>query len=226
MILCIETSGANCSVALTVGCEVVASRQVEEARHAEVLTPTIEAVMKEAGVQFDGLEAVAVSSGPGSYTGLRIGVSTAKGIAYARRIPLISVPTLEMMAWRLLKETTAETVCPMIDARRMEVYAMIVRRSGEVLVPAEAVIIDGETFGTQLATMKIAFGGDGSDKCKGVITSGNASFVSGVNPTAADMGCLASERLKAGRTEDVAYFEPFYLKEYKAVISKNKVLNQ
>lgn len=227
MILSIDTSTEVCSVALSDEGKTLKSLEYSGApNHASRLAPMIAELMDQACLSYRELEAVAVSSGPGSYTGLRIGVSTAKGIAYAAGLKLIAVPTLSIMARAIFDaDPECRMACPMIDARRMEVYTTIIGRDGQILLPTSAVVIDEESFGTELAHNEITFGGNGSDKCRGILASPNARFVSGIRPLAADMAKLAHDRLAAGQVESVAYFEPLYLKEFVATTPKNKVLN-
>lgn len=227
MILSIDTSTEVCSVALSDEGKTLKSLEYSGApNHASRLAPMIAELMDQACLSYRELEAVAVSSGPGSYTGLRIGVSTAKGIAYAAGLKLIAVPTLSIMARAIFDaDPECRMACPMIDARRMEVYTTIIGRDGQILLPTAAVVIDEESFGTELAHNEITFGGNGSDKCRGILASPNARFVSGIRPLAADMAKLAHDRLAAGQVESVAYFEPLYLKEFVATTPKNKVLN-
>ena len=227
MILSIETSTDVCSVALSDSGRTLMSLEYEGApQHAARLAPMIQDLMAKASLNYRDLDAVAVSSGPGSYTGLRIGASTAKGIAYAAGLKLIAVPTLSIMARAMFDaDPECRIVCPMIDARRMEVYAAIIGRDGQIITPTAAVVVDGESFGTELAHNEITFGGNGADKCREVITSPNAHFMSGIRPLARDMAQLAYDRLQAGQFESIAYFEPFYLKEFVATTPKNKVLN-
>lgn len=227
MILCIETSTDVCSVALcSEGATLKSLEYCGAPQHASRLAPMINELMNQASLSYRDLDAVAVSQGPGSYTGLRIGASTAKGIAYASGIKLISVPTLSIMARAIFDaDPDCRTACPMIDARRMEVYTALISRDGQIISPTQALILDEESFGTELAHNEITFGGNGSDKCKGLFKSPNAHFAEGIKPLAKDMAQLAEDRLKSGRIENVAYFEPFYLKEFVATTPKNKVLN-
>ncbi len=227
MILSIDTSTEVCSVALSDEGKTLKSLEYSGApNHASRLAPMIAELMDQACLSYRELEAVAVSSGPGSYTGLRIGVSTAKGIAYAAGLKLIAVPTLSVMARAIFDaDPECRMACPMIDARRMEVYTTIIGRDGQIILPTAAVVIDEESFGTELAHNEITFGGNGSDKCRGILASPNARFVAGIRPLAADMAKLAHDKLAAGQVESVAYFEPLYLKEFVATTPKNKVLN-
>lgn len=224
-ILCIESSGNICSAALSMGADKVFSSIVSTTgEHASLLTTAITNVMSEAGISYAALDAVAVSAGPGSYTGLRIGASTAKGICYANDVPLIAIPTLEVIAEEIFSQSQAEYALPMIDARRMEVYCAVLNRNFQYISETEAKILDESSFVDLLSQHKVALGGSGADKSKAVISSPNASFVDNANAKAQYMTGLAEKKLAARDFVDVAYFEPFYLKEYVAVVSKNKVL--
>ena len=214
-ILNIETSTDVCSVALSDGQDVLFEKTSYEGHsHASLLGVYVEEALKEMKKNGRKLDAVAVSSGPGSYTGLRIGVSVAKGLCFGFGIPLISIPTLELLASTAInREGGAKEVlyCSMLDARRMEVYADIVT---------------AETYAEWLQESSICFFGNGSSKCKPVIDSPNARFLDDVHPLATNMVPLANQRFEKAEFEDVAYFEPFYLKEFQATIAKNKVLNE
>ncbi|MDO4461317.1 MAG: tRNA (adenosine(37)-N6)-threonylcarbamoyltransferase complex dimerization subunit type 1 TsaB [Bacteroidia bacterium] len=226
-ILCIESSGNICSAALALeGGKVITSIVSTTGEHASLLTTAISNVMTEAGVEYKALDAVAVSAGPGSYTGLRIGASTAKGICYANDIPLIAIPTLEIIAEEIFSKSNAEYAIPMIDARRMEVYCATIDRNFQYLTETEAKILDDTAFAETLSEHKAALGGSGAEKSKTVITSANATFIDDANAKAEYMTKLAEKRYAAKDFADVAYFEPFYLKEYVAVVSKNKVLEE
>ena len=190
------------------------------------------AVLKRKSIRLD---AVAVSAGPGSYTGLRIGVSLAKGLCFGFNIPLISVLTLELLASRAIRfcgdvsckedaSGNVSTYCAMLDARRMEVYAAIYDADLQPVRLTAADIVTPATYAPYLEAGKVYFFGNGAAKCKTVITSPNAVFIDGIYPLAADMAPIAEARFRAGKFEDVAYFEPFYLKEFQATIAKNKVL--
>ena len=226
-ILLIETSAKICSAALAVDGKVVFSKKNDEGMaHARLLPGFVDEVLKNLGGA--KIDAVAVSSGPGSYTGLRIGVATAKGLAFGYDAPLIAVPTLELLAYTVKSSVEVEKdalICPMIDARRMEVYSQLfdadVKEAGET----QAEIITEDSYKELLQTgKKVYFAGDGSAKCSGVITSENAVFVDSIEPDAANMAVLAERRLRNGEFVDVAYFEPFYLKDFVATQSKHKVL--
>lgn len=213
MILCIETSTQNCSVAMVQNGEVVTShsRRASHYVHAEALHELIELCLKESGAP---LQAVAVSSGPGSYTGLRIGVSAAKGLAFGLQIPLIAIPTLTLLGEYGLAQGTFERAVAMIDARRMEVYTAVT--SNGQTSEAQAVILDQKFF-DQWPTGATAIVGDGAFKCAQFNTFG--STIMEVMPDAQMMAHLAQQAFDHHRFEDVAYFEPYYLKEFVAGVS-------
>ena len=232
VILNIETSTSCCSTSISIDGVSVASRSnLEGANHASELPVFIEQLLSEAKRNDWQLDAVALSQGPGSYTGLRIGASIAKGICYGLNIPLIPVDTLQVLCAYAIQSTDQEwkknaVLCPMIDARRMEVYTAMyqlndLQRKGEV----EAKIIDEQSFVDTLAQQPMYFFGNGADKCKQVLTSGNAYFINGIVPDAQHMGQLA-EQLAAQMLDikQVAYYEPFYLKEFVAAPSHIKGL--
>jgi tRNA threonylcarbamoyladenosine biosynthesis protein TsaB len=234
LILHIETATDICSVAVSEGEHVVAIRESgPERSHASLLNKFIRDVSEESGYPFSALHAVAVSKGPGSYTGLRIGVSTAKGICYALRKPLLSCGTLENMAHgalgypevqALAGERKDVLLCPLLDARRMEVYSAFY---SNVLVPVREVradIIHKDSYADLLAEHPICFFGDGAGKCREVLISPNAHFTVDIHPSAAFMVRPVLERYRKKQFEDVAYFEPFYLKDFVATIPRKKVL--
>lgn len=229
-ILNIETSTDVCSVALSDGQDVLFEKTSYEGHsHASLLGVYVEEALKEMKKNGRKLDAVAVSSGPGSYTGLRIGVSVAKGLCFGFGIPMISIPTLELLASTAInREGGAKEglYCSMLDARRMEVYAAIYRPDLSTVRKASADIVTAETYAEWLQESPICFFGNGSSKCKPVIDSPNARFLDDVHPLAANMVPLANQRFEKAEFEDVAYFEPFYLKEFQATIAKNKVLNE
>jgi tRNA threonylcarbamoyladenosine biosynthesis protein TsaB len=212
-ILNIETATKNCSVALAKDGKTIISKEIAEEgySHAERLHVFIEEIIKEAGITFNDLSAVAVSQGPGSYTGLRIGVSAAKGLCYALDIPLIAVDTLKALASQVT--ISSGLIIPMIDARRMEVYSAIfapnLERKREVL----AEIITEHSFENLEETLY--FVGDCAEKCKSVLTKENYIFLDGiVYPSAIEMSAISFEKFKISDTVDVAYFEPYYLKDF------------
>ncbi|MEJ7779089.1 MAG: tRNA (adenosine(37)-N6)-threonylcarbamoyltransferase complex dimerization subunit type 1 TsaB [Daejeonella sp.] len=219
LILLLETATTSCSVALCAGGDVIAIKEVNERNvHASHITLFIEDVMKAAGKKYSDLDAVAVSKGPGSYTGLRIGVSTAKGLCYALDIPLISVGTLEAMASGILGQVeigTSALLVPMIDARRMEVYTAIYRTDLTIIEPVNAKIVDSKSF-EQFEDSDIILFGDGSSKFTELFAEmSNIRFVEFEN-SAAHLSPLADKKLNAGDIENMAYFEPFYLKDFLA----------
>jgi tRNA threonylcarbamoyladenosine biosynthesis protein TsaB len=195
--------------------------------HAALLGVYVEealAVLKREGLR---PEAVAVSSGPGSYTGLRIGVSMAKGLCFGYDIPLISVPTLEILAAKAIRQRAGaedDLYCAMLDARRMEVYAALFDGKRQIVRPTMADIVTADTYASFLDRHRVYFLGNGAAKCKEVIVSPRAVFVEDVHPLAADMVAIAEDLFRSGAFEDRAYFEPFYLKEFIATTPKNKVL--
>lgn len=224
-ILQIETATAICSVALSINGKTFSFKEEKgQNLHAANLTLFIDEVLKTAGLSYPELDAVAVSKGPGSYTGLRIGVSTAKGLCYALDKPLIAIETLEMMAAGYLAENPdySGLICPMIDARRMEVYTSIFDRSLSVITPTEAKIIDEQSFTDYLAQQAVTFLGDGAAKCAEVLTNQNAKFDATNFNSATYMSRLANEAFSKNRFEDVAYFEPFYLKDFVVTQSKKQ----
>lgn len=228
-ILHIDTSTDVCSAALTNKGVVVEEKVSYEGHsHASLLGLYVADCLKSAKENGLSLDAVAVSAGPGSYTGLRIGVSMAKGICFGLGIPLISVPTLELLASTVIRNHPEEDAlyCAMLDARRMEVYAAIYNHKREQVHEAKADIVTAETYASYLNEGKVCFFGNGSDKCKSVIEHPNAVFIPDVHPIAVQMMPLAEERYANHQFEDVAYFEPFYLKEFQATIAKNKVLGE
>lgn len=229
-ILNLETSTAVCSAALAVDGTVVFEKvSFDGPSHAVLLGVYVEEalrVMKERGLTLD---AVAVSSGPGSYTGLRIGVSVAKGLCFGYGIPLIGIRTLDILAASAAArpETTSEDrYCAMLDARRMEVYAGLYDASLRPLRETAAEVVTADSFAAELEKGRVCFFGNGAAKCRSVITSPNAFFLDDVYPLAAQMAPLSEMAFRAGRLEDTAYFEPFYLKEFQATIAKNKVLDE
>ena len=224
MILCIETATGICSAAL---CDETKVAGVAEAppgmSHASSLTLIIGQLLEGHKLRASDLEAVAVSKGPGSYTGLRIGVSAAKGIAYGAKIPLIAVNTLTAMCNGYLaghpeglQESTL--LCPMIDARRMEVYNAVYRADGTMIRETAADIIDEKSFSDLLADHLMVFFGNGSEKCRDTITHPNATFIEGFQLSASYLHIPSVNALRNKHFEDVAYFEPYYLKEFIATI--------
>ena len=221
MILCLETATPVCSVALNDGCCTIALRETEgQNAHSEKITNFIREVMETAKIDYKQLDAVAVSQGPGSYTGLRIGVSTAKGICYAADLPLMAIDTLEAMAYGM-KAKLGSQICendlliPMIDARRMEVYAAIFDANLQRINDTAALVIDENTFADLQKYHRLWLFGDGAPKLKQVFENQpNVNIVDGFKPSAAYMLNLADKALREHNFVDVAYFEPFYLKDF------------
>jgi len=215
LILLIETATKNCSASLSLNNKIIANIEEvnEQYSHSEKLTVFIEKLFMNQDISIDDLDAVAVSKGPGSYTGLRIGVSTAKGICYSLDIPLISVSTLKSMTYGVVENIQAELYCPMIDARRMEVYTAFYDRDLTELRGEKADIIDENSYALELKNTVLFFG-DGADKCKKIIQNENAIFIDNVYPSSRDMLNLANHKYNIKDFEDVAYFEPFYLKDF------------
>ena len=223
MLLCIETSGKNCSVALFEGLQLVSIREVhtEQFSHSENLHVFIEQVLKESNLQPKAIKAIAISAGPGSYTGLRIGVATAKGLCYGWDIPLIALPTLRILAEQVTYEfTDIEYIIPMIDARRMEVFTSVYSHDFSSILGERAEILTESTFDTYLNKGKTIFLGDGITKFQAICKHKNAYFWENKFPSAKQMGRLALEKYQAQAFEDIAYFEPFYLKEVYLVKSE------
>lgn len=233
LILCIETSTTICSAALVEDGKLIAARQDSEGNsHANRLTLLIQELFDDTLVNQEiyDIDAVAVSSGPGSYTGLRIGVSTAKGICFALDKPLIALSSLAILAWPIVKKHSASSsdpnnwYCPMIDARRMEVYSAMFDRNMIQQRETSADIIDSNSFLDILQKRKVYFFGNGAQKCKGTLKHSNAFFIEDEVPLARNMAYLAYDAWRNQKFEDVAYFEPFYLKDFIATIPKRKIL--
>lgn len=221
-ILCIETGTEVCSVSLSKDNRLIQVLESDAPQaHAKQLAVFIDDILKSNGLAARQLAAVAVSEGPGSYTGLRIGVSTAKGICFASNIPLIAIGSLATLAAGAAKviEDKAGLICPMIDARRMEVYTAIYNAEGDLVSPVEAKVVDEHSFDSFLANEPVFFVGNGSAKCKDVIAHPNARFMD-VRHSAENMVELAFAKLQASDFVDVAYYEPFYLKDF--VVTKSK----
>lgn len=223
MILCLETATPSCSVALVHNGEVLACEEDPKGQnHSEKITLFIDSVMKKAGISYDQLDAVAVSMGPGSYTGLRIGVSTAKGICYAVSKPLIAVETLEAMAYGgkvVISSERSERrnllLIPAIDARRMEVYAAIFDENVNKIKDTEAVIIDGNSFADLKKDHHLYLFGDGADKCAAIFANDDKiTVIKDFYCSAKYMNTIAQQKFNNSEFVDVAYFEPFYLKDF------------
>jgi tRNA threonylcarbamoyladenosine biosynthesis protein TsaB len=212
-ILNIETATKNCSVSLAADGKTLVCKEISELgfSHAEKLHLFIEDVIQEAGISWSQLSAIAVSQGPGSYTGLRIGVSAAKGLSYALQIPLISVDTLASLAHQVTENDGV--IVPMIDARRMEVYSAIFDSNKQKIRAIQAEIITEESFATISDT--VYFVGDSNEKVKTVLTKSNFVFLDAIQyPSAKEMSAISYQKFEEKNFEDVAYFEPFYLKDF------------
>ncbi len=213
LILCIETASTNCSVAIGKEGEILSLKEdySSDYSHAERLHIFIQEILKENNIDQKDLSAIAVSKGPGSYTGLRIGVSAAKGLCFALDLPLISISTLTALAWQVEEEGF---VVPMLDARRMEVYAAVFDAGKNQVKKTEAVILETDSYMEYLDQGKVTFIGSGVPKFREICSHSNANFIEGKLPSAEQMVALANHKMKKGDFEDVAYFEPYYLKDF------------
>ena len=216
-ILCIETATKNCSVALSVNGKVIALQEDNPENeperhfsHAEKLQGYISQVLDQANISKNDLDAIAVSKGPGSYTGLRIGVSAAKGICYALDIPLLAISTLGSLA----SQVTGSVVVPMLDARRMEVYSAVFSSEMDQMRDIQAQIITKDSFKIYLDKGRVTFIGDGVEKFEAVCTHPNAVFIKNALPSASQMAQIATLKFTQNDIQDVAYFEPYYLKDF------------
>src|SRR5688572_1372354 len=216
LILSIETSTAVCSVALHENGILLAVMEVhQEYSHASKLGPLVNELMNACGIKKDKINAVAVSSGPGSYTGLRIGTSLAKGLCYVLDIPLVAVPTLKVLASVVSATNIADNfLCPMIDARRMEVYCQLFDTNMEACEPVKSEIVDERSFEKYLSVKPVIFFGNGALKCREVIVHENARFLSDINPSAKQLGELAFRKFDQHDIENLFDFVPHYLKEF------------
>jgi tRNA threonylcarbamoyladenosine biosynthesis protein TsaB len=222
IILNIETSTKNCSVSIADTGKIIAIKELNNGNysHAEVLHPFIENILAQGGISKDKIDAIAVSKGPGSYTGLRIGVSAAKGLSFALSIPLISIDTLTALSFAI--SIDKGLIVPMLDARRLEVYSAIFDKKHEKIREIKAEIIDENSFLTVLEQGEVHFLGDGAHKCKEIITHRNAVFVDDMFPSSREMALLSYHKFKKNDFEDLAYFEPFYLKDFIVIPEKKK----
>lgn len=232
LILCIETGTDICSVGLARDGELVSLRESDEGRdHAKNVAVFVDELLRENGVTAEELSAVAVGMGPGSYTGLRIGVSFAKGLCYGLQIPLVAVGSLDSMVQVAREDHEAGIIdvdnwndavlCPMVDARRMEVYTQLFDAQGQPLNEVKAEIVTEESFKEWRSERQLVIFGNGAAKCREVLN--DATYIN-VTPSARGLAALAHQRLEAGQTEDIAYFEPFYLKDFIIIPSKKKLL--
>lgn len=232
LILCIETGTDVCSVGIARDGELLSLRESDQGRdHARNVALFVDELLRETGVMPDELDAVAVGKGPGSYTGLRIGVSFAKGLCYGQQIPLVAVGSLDALtevaredyeAGILDIEAWSDAVLmPMVDARRMEVYTQAFTAEGKPLTEVSAEVITAESFAQLRAEKQVIIFGNGAAKCCEMLS--DVTYID-VTPSARGLARLAQERLSAGLTEDIAYFEPFYLKDFVVIPSKKKLL--
>jgi tRNA threonylcarbamoyladenosine biosynthesis protein TsaB len=231
LILNIESSTNICSVSIARKGTILGIKESrDEKSHASLLTVFISELLAQLQIDFSNLDAVAVSKGPGSYTGLRIGVSAAKGIAYGAGIKLIGIPTLQAMAFGVTQKIPAirsgknTLLCPMIDARRMEVFTALYTPANNLYKEISAEIIHPGIFSDILKKKEIWFFGNGSEKCKDVIRHPNARFIEGIEPSSSWIAKLADKAFQNGQFEDIAYFEPFYLKDFIATIPRKNIL--
>ena len=232
LILCIETGTDICSVGVARDGELVSLRESDEGRdHAKKVGVFVDELLRETGISPDELDAVAVGMGPGSYTGLRIGVSFAKGLCYGLGIPLVAVGSLDAMAAVAIEDNDAgildvdnwenAVMCPMVDARRMEVYTRLFDAKGNALSDVTAEVVTEQTFADVRRERQLVMFGNGAAKCREVLH--DATYIN-ITPSARGLARLAEQRLSAGQIEDIAYFEPFYLKDFIVIPSKKKLL--
>lgn len=221
-VLLIETATDSCSVALSKNSEIISEKFINEPKaHASVIGGYVTDILAENSIAMADCSAVAVSKGPGSYTGLRVGVSIAKGLCYGAGKPLISVCTLATIAQMALDNNLYTgkgdfTIIPMIDARRMEVYTANFNSKGEQLTPVEAKILDENSYAAELAAGPVLFTGNGAEKFKELVGNNPNAYFAPQAPHATGMRVIAYAKLEAGEFEDNAYFEPFYLKDFVA----------
>ena len=232
LILCIETGTDICSVGLSRDGELISLRESDEGRdHAKRVGVFVDELLRENNVAPDELDAIAVGMGPGSYTGLRIGVSFAKGMCYGLQIPLVAVGSLDALAAVAIEDNEAgildvenwddAILCPMVDARRMEVYTRLFNAQGEPVSEVSAEIVTEESFAEWRKDKQLVIFGNGAAKCCEVLP--DATYIN-ITPSARGLARLAEQRLQEGKTEDIAYFEPFYLKDFVVIPSKKKLL--
>jgi len=225
----IETATPTCSVAVSEDKKILSIRESHiDKSHAALLTLFISEVLAEANVKPVQLDAISVSKGPGSYTGLRIGISTAKGLAYGLRKPLLAVNTLKALSSGFLDSLNLKDqsfyLCPMIDARRLEVYTAVFDSKNDCLEKTHARIVESDSFNRFLEKNPVYFFGTGAEKCQSLIVNKNALFIPSFHCSAAFLAPHAVKLYEKNKFEDVAYFEPYYLKDFVATIPKNKIL--
>ncbi|MEO6282836.1 MAG: tRNA (adenosine(37)-N6)-threonylcarbamoyltransferase complex dimerization subunit type 1 TsaB [Dyadobacter sp.] len=228
LLLSIDTSIRGCSVALHGDTGLLASYDLyTDKSSSAMLTTLIKNVVKDAGYSLSDLDAIAIAKGPGSYTGLRVGVSTAKGLCYALEKPLIAINTLEAMALQLSPFYAGHLLCPMIDARRMEVYSAVFNDQNEFVQPTQAVIMDADSFQGLLKENKVVFFGDGAAKCKPLLFDHPSAVFpdQNIRPSARTIGSLAVRAFENSQFEDVATFEPYYLKDFMSPAPKKAKIN-
>jgi tRNA threonylcarbamoyladenosine biosynthesis protein TsaB len=223
LILHLETATNVCSVALAEQGKIIDSLEINDGyKHDETLVSFVQQLLQKNNIQPTAIQAVAVSAGPGSYTGLRIGVAAAKGFCSALNIPLIAISTLQILAeaYTSAQPNFTGLLAPMLDARRMEVYTALFTSNLERLTPDEPLVVDENAFAKELTEQQIAFFGNGAMKCQAVISHSNANFNEGIEVSAQYMCTAALKAYKDQHFEDLAYFEPFYLKPFQAGIKK------
>lgn len=232
LILCIETGTDICSVGIARDGELVSLRESDEGRdHAKKVAVFVDELLSETGISPDELDAVAVGMGPGSYTGLRIGVSFAKGLCYGLQIPLVAIGSLDALTEVAIEDNEAgildvehwddAILCPMVDARRMEVYTQLFDSRGVPQSDVKAEVVTEESFADVRRERQLVIFGNGAAKCCELLS--DATYVN-ITPSARGLARLAQQRLDDGRVEDIAYFEPFYLKDFVVIPSKKKLL--
>jgi tRNA threonylcarbamoyladenosine biosynthesis protein TsaB len=224
-ILSIETATTACSVALHTDGELILDiKKLQEKSHSEDMMQMVQDLLKTSKIGTSELDAVAISGGPGSYTGLRIGVSSAKGLCFGLNIPLIAINTLEVMVDQISDTRGIDYLCPMLDARRMEVYCLLADKSSKIISPTEAKVIGERAFEEILKKSKILFFGSGAEKCKGVINSPNAQFLDDIHPMAESVGHLAFKKFQLEDFEDIISYEPMYLKPVNITKPRKQIL--
>lgn len=226
LILNIDTSTTVCSVALAQDGKIIGIKESNKGlNHSVLLGVYIDDILNSHHIHAAQLDAVAVSMGPGSYTGLRIGVSTAKGLCFGANKPLLAVPTLQALARSVADQLQENALyCPMLDARRMEVYTAFFDRDNHTILDTKAEIITADSFADLLAAQKVYFFGNGSEKVKSILTSPNACFIDQVETSARHLVPLSEELYQQEQFVDTAYFEPFYLKDFIATVPKKKII--
>jgi tRNA threonylcarbamoyladenosine biosynthesis protein TsaB len=223
LILNIETATPVCSVCISREERILSVKEINQGlTHAENLHSFIESTLNEAGISVKELNAIALSKGPGSYTGLRIGSSAAKGLAFALQLPLISIDTLQAMAFGMRNDLNKESLlCPMLDARRMEVYTALYDSDLNIIEPIQALVMDSVTSEIFKRKEQIIFFGEGMSKCKTILEQNkNTVFVEDIVPSAINLAPLAFKKFRENSFEDLAYFEPLYLKEFFTPVKK------